>query len=74
MKTIRTDKARPGDLIAGTDVSGAYDVAPRRLESIARAPEHEKRKDGMHAYLLEWTSGQSNVYYGDTPLILQQRP
>lgn len=55
MRTVRTDKARAGDLIMGTSASGNY-------------------PDGMLAFQLTWTDGTSNVYYGDTALLLAQRP
>lgn len=74
MKTIRTDQSRPGDLIAGTSASGNYEGGPKRLASRARAVEHEKRSDMMAAYLLKWTNGTQNVYYGDTKILLAQRP
>lgn len=74
MKSIRTDKARPGDLIAGTGASGDYEGGPRRLADIVRAPREEKRTDGTKAYEVEWADGSKQVYYGDTALLLQQRP
>jgi hypothetical protein len=74
VKVIRVDKARPGDLIAGTNASGNYPDGPRRIDQITRAPEHEKRTDGTAAFWLEWTDGRRLVYYADTLIWLAQRP
>lgn len=74
MRLVRTDKIRPGDLITGTELSGDYEGGPRRVASIARAPEHEKRTNGTLAYWVVWTQGGRLVYYADTNVWLAQRP
>lgn len=74
MKKITADKLRPGDLVAGTGISGNYEGGPKRLNAIDRAPEHEKRASGTFAYQLTWADGTSLVYYADTVVLLQQRP
>lgn len=74
MRLIRTDRIRPGDLLAGTHASGNYEGGPRRVAKVIHAPEHEKRRDGTKAFWIVWTDDTELVYYADTQVWLAQRP
>jgi hypothetical protein len=70
MRLIRTDRAREGDLIAGT-WNDTYPTPLRLATPPTVDPEHSVR---THAYRLDFTDGTSKVYYGDCDLQLAQRP